>query len=530
MSVKQPRVAVVGCGYWGKNLVRDFADHGALEAIVDADPATCTALQTRHGGRVLDFAAALADPAIDGIVIAAPAQYHHALAKQALNAGKHVYVEKPLALNVAEGRELVALAAAKSRLLMVGHLLQYHPAFVALRRFVAEGKLGRLTYVYSNRLSFGILRREEDVLWSFAPHDLSMILALAGEEPSSVAAFAAPTLHPTIGDFAQVQLGFPSGLKGHVFCSWLHPFKEQRLVVVGEKGMVVFEDSARTPAEKLRYFAHRVEWTGNVPRAVKAEGDGEPIPFADGNPLKDECQHFLDCIRDGTQPRTDGHEGLRVLSVLERASASLPGTPVPTPREKRPAGIHESAYVDDRVHLGEGTRIWHFSHILSDVTIGRKCSIGQNVVIGPKVTVGDNVKIQNNVSVYEGVTLEDNVFCGPSCVFTNVNNPRSEIIRKSEYRPTLVRRGTTIGANATIVCGHTLGEYSFIAAGAVVAQDVPAYALMAGVPARRIGWMSRAGARLDDRLICPLTGAAYREVAPDRLEEIPATPANRRES
>ena len=182
--------------------------------------------------------------------------------------------------------------------------------------------------------------------------------------------------------------------------------------------------------------------------------------------------------------------------------------------------IHESSYVDEGAQLGEGTRVWHFSHILPEVSVGRKCSIGQNVVIGPRVTVGDGVKIQNNVSIYEGVTLEDGVFCGPSCVFTNVNNPRSEIVRKSEYRPTIVRRGATIGANATIVCGHELGEYCFIAAGAVVTNDVPAFALMAGVPARRIGWMSRAGGKLGRDLICPLTGQAYREAGPDRIEEI----------
>jgi acetyltransferase-like isoleucine patch superfamily enzyme len=182
--------------------------------------------------------------------------------------------------------------------------------------------------------------------------------------------------------------------------------------------------------------------------------------------------------------------------------------------------IHESAYVDENVTIGEGTRIWHFSHILGNVTLGRSVSVGQNVVIGPRVRVGNNVKIQNNVSIYEGVTLEDGVFCGPSCVFTNVNNPRSEIVRKSEYRPTLVKRGATIGANATIVCGHTLGEYSFIAAGAVVTADVPPFALMAGVPAKRIGWMSRAGQKLTKDLICPQTGQRYRQISEDRLEEI----------
>jgi acetyltransferase-like isoleucine patch superfamily enzyme len=185
--------------------------------------------------------------------------------------------------------------------------------------------------------------------------------------------------------------------------------------------------------------------------------------------------------------------------------------------------VHESAYIDDEVHIGPGTRVWHFAHILPRVRVGRNCTLGQNVVIGPDVVVGDNCKIQNNVSLYKGVTLEDGVFCGPSCVFTNVNNPRAEIERKAEFRSTLVERGATIGANATIVCGHTLGSYCFIGAGAVVVSDVPAYALMVGNPARRIGWMSRAGARLSADLVCPIEGARYVETGPERLEMLERT-------
>ena len=183
------------------------------------------------------------------------------------------------------------------------------------------------------------------------------------------------------------------------------------------------------------------------------------------------------------------------------------------------AFIHESSYVDENVCIGPGTKIWHFSHILKNCEIGEDCSLGQNVVVGPDVSVGNRVKIQNNVSVYEGVTLEDGVFCGPSCVFTNVNNPRSEIVRKNEYRKTVVKRGASIGANATIICGNDLGEYCFIAAGAVVTKDVPAYALMAGTPAKRIGWISRAGGRLGNDLTCPIDGTKYRLVSPELLEE-----------
>ena len=187
---------------------------------------------------------------------------------------------------------------------------------------------------------------------------------------------------------------------------------------------------------------------------------------------------------------------------------------------KKDVFVHESSYVDNDVTIGRGTKIWHFSHILMNCEIGQDSSLGQNVVVGPNVVIGSGVKIQNNVSVYEGVTLEDGVFCGPSCVFTNVNNPRSEILRKDEYRKTIVRRGASIGANATIICGHDLGEYCFIAAGAVVTKEVPAYALMAGTPARRIGWMSKAGGRLGEDLVCPIEGTAYRLANPNKLEEI----------
>lgn len=179
--------------------------------------------------------------------------------------------------------------------------------------------------------------------------------------------------------------------------------------------------------------------------------------------------------------------------------------------------VHESAYIDLPCEIGQYTKIWHFSHVLRDCRIGANCSIGQNVMIGPSVTIGQRCKIQNNVSLYEGLELEDDVFCGPSCVFTNVINPRSAVNRKSEFKRTVVRRGATIGANATIICGTELGAYCFIAAGAVVTKSVPAFALMMGVAAERVGWMSMAGERMGAALICPVDGSRYAEIDPDRL-------------
>ena len=187
------------------------------------------------------------------------------------------------------------------------------------------------------------------------------------------------------------------------------------------------------------------------------------------------------------------------------------------------ARVHESAYVDEPAAIGAGTRVWHFSHVLPRTRIGADCTIGQNVAIGPDVTVGDGCKVQNNVSLYSGVTLEDRVFCGPSCVFTNVLTPRAGVERKTEFRPTLVREGATIGANATILCGVTIGRFATIGAGAVVTRDVPDHALMVGVPARRRGWVSREGEVLGPDLTCPRTGERYIETAEGRLQAVPTT-------
>ena len=515
-----PRVAVVGCGYWGKNLVRNFAQLGALAAICDPDPSTAQSLAERYDAPVADFAAVLADPQVAGIAIAAPAALHATLARAAVEAGKHVFVEKPLSLTVESAQELCGLAERADRRLMVGHLLQYHPAFMRLRELLHEGALGRLQYLYSNRLNLGKVRREEDVLWSFAPHDISMILSLVGEEPVEVAAQGGSYLHKTIADVTTTHLAFPGGEQAHVFVSWLHPYKEQKLVVIGDRAMAVFDDAEDWP-RKLLLYPHKIEWRASLP--VPQSAEALPVPVAAGEPLQLECRHFLDCIANGETPRTDGREGLRVLRVLARATAALNRRAVAPASEAArfpDVQVHPSAYIDEPCEIGAGTRIWHFVHVLPRTRIGRGCSLGQNVMVGPDVSLGDHCKIQNNVSLYKGVVLEDGVFCGPSCVFTNVNNPRAEIERKDEFRATLVRRGATIGANATIVCGHTIGEYAFVAAGAVVTSDVPDFALMAGVPARRIGWMSHQGERLGPDLVCPRSGRRYVESAPDRLEEI----------
>lgn len=322
------KVAVVGCGYWGKNLVRVFHQLGALEAVCESHPAGMeTARQTAPGVDVVsDFQAILDDPAIDGVVISTPAETHFRLGVQALEAGKHLYVEKPLALNYREGLALVRMAQAKGLQLMVGHILEYHPAIVELNRRVRAGQLGTLQYVYSNRLNLGKVRREENILWSFAPHDIAVMLRLIGELPLEVCATGGAYLQPNIADVTITNLLFDRGVRGHIFVSWLHPFKEQKLVVVGSAGMAVFDDTVTE--RKLHIYDQGIDWVNGHP--VPRKKEAEAVTLAKVEPLKAEAEQFLHSIQTGETAITDGQSALANLEVLQAAqrSLSLHGQPV----------------------------------------------------------------------------------------------------------------------------------------------------------------------------------------------------------
>jgi UDP-2-acetamido-3-amino-2,3-dideoxy-glucuronate N-acetyltransferase len=514
----QPGVAVVGPGYWGRNLVRNYAELGVLKLICDKNESVLDTLKEQYPAVDVCFALneVLSRDDISGVVIATPAETHFSLAREALLSGKHVYVEKPLVLHADEALELIHLAEERRCCLMVGHLMQYHPAFQKLKDMAARGDLGRINYIYSHRLNLGKIRREENILWSFAPHDISMILTLAGEDPDAVLSTGGNYLHRKIADVTTTHLEFPSGLRAHIFVSWLHPFKEQKLVVVGDQKMAVFDDT-KPWSEKLVLYPHVMKWEKGMP--VPTRGEPESIDIPEREPLRLECEHFLQCMASGKTPMTDGREGFRVLRILNASQSSLneEGRRMELSRfsgEASRAGtvyVHPTAVVDKNVFMDEGTKIWHFSHILSGSKIGRACNIGQNVVIGPDVTVGNGCKIQNNVSIYKGVTLEDDVFCGPGAVFTNVFNPRAHIRRMDEIRPSLLKKGATLGANCTIVCGHVIGRYAFIGAGAVVTGNVRDHALMMGNPARQTGWICECGEKLDETKCCPVCQKHYLE-------------------
>ncbi len=315
-------IALIGAGNWGKNHLRNLESLGVLNSVLELSEEIITLRKKDHPdvNFTSDESKIIDDSKINGVVIAAPAHLHYELAKKYLLAGKDVLVEKPLALKVEEGEDLVGIADEKNRILMVGHILQFHAAVIRLKKLIDDGELGELRYIYSNRLNIGKLRSEENVLWSFAPHDISLILMLlGGEEPSEISAFGGAYVNKKIYDTTMTTLKFESGVRGHIFVSWLHPFKEQKLVVVGSKKMAVFDDVSQ---EKLFVYPHTIEIEeGNIPVAHKA--DRKVVEFEPSQPLAEELKHFINCMKNRDIPKTDGNEGVRVLRILNKAGYFL---------------------------------------------------------------------------------------------------------------------------------------------------------------------------------------------------------------
>ena len=309
-------VALVGCGYWGKNLLRNFHSLGAVSLVCDSLPANRElAASMAPGVPITESFEDVLNSDVQGVVLATPAVTHFELASKVLKAGKDVFVEKPLSLHLSDGRKL--LKEAGDRIVMVGHILEYHPACVKLVELVRQGALGDLCYIYSNRLSLGKVRREENILWSFAPHDVAIMNRLAGTMPETVSSCGGAYVQSDNADVTVTNLAYPNGVRGHIHVSWLHPFKEQRLVVIGTQKMAVFNGVEGS----LTLYDQRVEWQHGEP--VPVRGLGELVPVAKDEPLRLECQAFVDAMKTRIQPLTDGINGLEVLSVLESAQSSL---------------------------------------------------------------------------------------------------------------------------------------------------------------------------------------------------------------
>ena len=323
-----PQIALVGCGYWGKNLCRNFHELSALSAVVDAtENGHETARYIAPNVRVTkSFDNILSDDQIHGVALATPAETHADFAIQAMKAGKDVFVEKPMALTLDDANEMKQVAHETNSILMVGHLLEYHPAVLKLREMIASGDLGKINYIYSNRLNFGKVRTEENALWSFAPHDVAVIIRLIGQAPIEVSACGGSYLTKGIADTTMSNLRFSDDSRAHIFVSWLHPFKEQSLVVVGDKKMAIFNYVVPF-GEKLQLYPQNVEFEGSIPLLKKE--DAEFIEHANSEPLREECNHFLECIQSRKQPLTNAQSGIDVLKVLHACQKSIGQNGVP---------------------------------------------------------------------------------------------------------------------------------------------------------------------------------------------------------
>jgi UDP-2-acetamido-3-amino-2,3-dideoxy-glucuronate N-acetyltransferase len=312
-------IAVVGCGHWGKNLVRNFSELGALFSICDPNSEIADQYAIKYNVKKCSFTEILNDPNIKGVVLTVPAHLHASMAIEAMNKNKHVFVEKPLAMNETEAEAMIATAKKNKVRLMVGHLLQYHPIFKTIREYVGSSKIGKINYIYSNRLSFGKVRAQEDVIWSFAPHDISMILSLTEQEPEYVSTNSTSILQKNVSDIATIHVKFKLGLKSHISVSWLNPYKENKLVVVGQSAMLVFDDT-KPWREKLALHPFEVASSKNL---INLQNSNiQYVKVMEEEPLKNECQHFIDVVEKNIQPITDGAEGFRVLKVLSAASRS----------------------------------------------------------------------------------------------------------------------------------------------------------------------------------------------------------------
>jgi len=315
----EKNIAVVGCGHWGKNLVRNFSELGALASICDPTREIAEQYSKQYSVKNNSFTAIINDPNIKGVVLAVPAKHHAVMAIDAMKHGKHVFVEKPMAINEAEATLMIETAKENKVQLMVGHLLQYHSIFKKVKDIVQRGEIGEINYIHSNRLSFGKVRNEEDVIWSFAPHDISMILSLANQDPEFISTQSAIILQNNIADSATIHIIFKSGLKSHISVSWLHPYKEQKLVVIGKTAMLTFDDT-KPWNEKLSILRYQAETKHRS--FVLNKNELEFVKVVEDEPLKNECQHFIDVVAKNLKPLTNEYEGLQVLKVLTAATQS----------------------------------------------------------------------------------------------------------------------------------------------------------------------------------------------------------------
>lgn len=497
-------LGLVGGGYWGKNLVREFYNTGKLKIVCDLDEELLNKYSTMYPGILLtnDYDKMLQNEEITMVCVSVPVKLHYTFTLKALEAGKHVYVEKPYTLDILEARRLNAFAQEKGLTIMVGHLLHYHDVVKQIKTILKSSSVGKIKSITCNRKSHGIYRTFENVLWSFAVHDISVILSLCEAKAKDVNMLSCTGhdyITPGIHDIVNIALNV-NGIYVNINVDWNCPNKEQCMTIVCEKAIIVFDDVE--PVNKLKVVYNYKSESDFGPVANKSEY--EIFSYEGKSPLQNECEYFLQCIESNIKPITNGEEAIEVLKVLKMCDKALT---VSNSLTSSSYGsdvvslfsltdyisdffVHEDATIES-TSIGRGTKVWRWTHIAKSGVVGENCNIGQGCFIAG--TLGNGCKVQNNVSIYKGVVAGNNVFFGPSCVLTNDLNPRCEHSKGGQYVETIIEDGATLGANCTIVCGHRIGKYALIGAGAVVTKDVPDYAVIVGNPGKQIGTIDEYG-------------------------------------
>jgi len=516
-------IAIIGINFWGRHHVREFFQLGVLNSIYDLNTELLLSYKNKYPGTNLasSYQEILNNPNILAIVIAVPAKYHYECTKKAILAGKKfILVEKPFTMSLAEAQELKLLAEQHGTKIMVDHLLHYAPAVAKMKEIIPT-HIGDIYYISSFRQNMGRVRSHENALWSLGCHDISLIQSIMNQTPESIEVNGYDFLQKGIYDKVSLRLNY-SNTAGHnihaqIESNWLYPEKHHVFSVVGSKGMLTYK------SDQLYYYP--VEYNPSLNSFVKHNnlnneessesemvGVKTPIPIVVNgkSPLQCVCEEFIKyCLTPDYTVITDVNEAIQVITLLDQIQKQMDSDSLKKEkenpikmvvsdlhdREKSIMFCHKSSYIDEGAMVGQGTKIWHFSHLMKCI-IGENCTIGQNCFIGDNVVIGNGCKIQNNVSIYDGITIEDDCFVGPSVVFTNDLNPRAKYPKNGKYVKTIVKQGATIGANATIVCGITLGENCFIGAGAVVTKDVLPNATMVGNPAKKIGEMNTKGEKI----------------------------------
>ena len=493
------KIGLAGCGQWGKNLVREFNNLNVLSHIFEINQKTVDQFKNIYPNITFtnNWDDIINNQEISAVCISLPAEYHYKYAKDALLNNKDVYVEKPITLNLEEAEELINLSHKNNKILMVGHILQYHPCIEKIKELIKNGEIGRIINIISNRLNLGTFRTFENVLWSFAPHDISVILSLCDDTlPDVLYCTGKDNLTKGIHDITNTVLEWKDkNIYVNINVNWLNPFKEQKLTIIGEKGMILFDDTLKE--DKLKLFKDYIKWSDTIPIYPSPnKSDGIVIDCDyEKSPLYKECKHFIECCQERKTPITSGEEGLRVLKVLNYSTNSLhnDGKKIYLSDYHKEYFSHPTSIIDQGCLINKNAKIWHFTHVTKNAIIGENTSIGQNCYIDG--LLGKNCKVQNNISVYNGVECSDNVFIGPSAVFTNDINPRCEYPKNGNYVKTIIKQGVSIGAGSVIRCGVTLNEYCFIGCGSVVVKDVPSYKIVVGNPAKVIGEIDKLGNR-----------------------------------